>query len=421
MSEKLDLEQTSSFNVVIVISSLLVVFFAWAYFSNIAQYVSGYGRIIPSGKTRTVQHLEGGIINTILVQEGDRVEKDQPLFIIDNIATNSNRNEAKIKFHQLESRLIRLQAEKNNEDSLVFPENLISDYPNIIVVEEDLFFARRNEFKNKVNGLNEQINQKDLRLDNLRSTRNNLQSELSVAVQQSELNEKLFNGGSVSQSTYLDAQSRVNNFRTRISSVSKEIPITLAEKTEIETKIKEAHNEYQADIIEDISKASFEQKQLLGKIDKFDNQISRSTVTAPVSGILNVRYFDTIGGVVQPGGAMAEILPLEEKLVVEGQVSTKDRPKIYTGLPVTVRSNAFDFRKDNIISGTLQQISADSFTDQQNNSFYKVIVVIDRNSLPKDIELFSGMIVDINIVVDKVSILQILLKPFWDTLDDSLR
>lgn len=413
--------KSTGFGSILVISLLLSSGLAWAYFSEISQHVYAQGRIIPSGKTRTVQHLEGGIIAEILVKEGDKIVANQPLFVIDNLGVNTERNEAQIKLHQLESRLIRLSAEKDKQDTLSFPDRLKKQYPEILKSEVELFQAQKEEFKNKIQGLRDQINQKRLKLESLDNTRRNLSAELAVAVKQRDLNKKLFAAGSVSQSAYLDAQSKVSNFQTRISSIKKEIPVIKSEEAEIKSKLEQTYKEFEADIIEDMNKAAFERRQIIERLEQFDDKISRSKVLAPVSGVLNVRYFDTIGGVVSPGGVMAEILPSNEQLVVEGRISTQDRPKVYKGLNVNIRSSAYDFRKNANIKGRLETISADSVQDSQGMPYYKITVIIDQETMPEDIEIFSGMIVDLNVIVDRITILEAILKPFLDIQKNALR
>ncbi len=414
-------KKNNRFVTIILIAMLISCFFAWAYFSEISQHVNGQGRIIPSGKTRTVQHLEGGIIADILVKEGDTVKSGQPLFIIHNFSVNKERNEAQIKLHQIESRIIRLSAEKDNADTLVFPDDLKKQYPKILKSEIALFDARKKEFENKLQVLKDQIDQKRLKLENLENTHRNLGTELSVAIKQRDLNKKLFSAGSVSQSTYLDTQSKVSNFKTRISSIKKEIPVVLSEKSEIQSKLKQTYKEYEAQIIEDLNKAAFERRQIIERLEQFDDKISRSTVSAPVSGILNIRYFNTIGGVVNPGGIMAEILPSKEQLVIEGRILTQDRPKIYIGLPVNIRSSAYDFRKNAIIKGRLEKISADSLQDTQGMPYYKITVIIDQKNMPENIKIFPGMVVDLNVIVDRITILNAILNPILEIQKNALR
>jgi adhesin transport system membrane fusion protein len=148
------------------------------------------------------------------------------------------------------------------------------------------------------------------------------------------------------------------------------------------------------------------------RLGNFNDRVSRTKVLAPVHGVVNARYIDTVGGVVQPGAIMADILPLEEKLLVEGQVSTEDRQKIYLGLPVKIRLSAYDFKRTGAVDGVLKQISADSFADQQGRHFYKIKVEIDAGALPAGVGIFSGMVVDLNVTVGRVSVLEAILRPF---------
>jgi len=246
---KMMTSRNSSLYTIYVICVLLIVFFIWAFLSEISQHVRGYGQIIPSGKTRTVQHLEGGIISEIFVSEGDKVAKGQPLFTINSLIANTEQNEAKIKLHELESRFIRLQAQQKKQDNLIFPDHLKQGYADIIQAETDLFRSQQAEFKERVQSFEDQINQKKLKLESLANTRANLQSELSVAVKQRDLNKKLYSVGSLSQSKYLEAESRVGNFKTRISGVKREIPVVKAEQAEIKSKLAQIYKEYESDIL----------------------------------------------------------------------------------------------------------------------------------------------------------------------------
>lgn len=405
----------------LVVVLVLFSFFAWAFFSEISQHVRGQGRVIPSGKIRNIQHLEGGIIREILVQEGDFVKSGQDLFVIDNMDASTSLNEALIKKNELEIHLVRLSAEKNGYIDPVFPEHLATTYSDIVKAETQLFEARKRAFERAVNVLEDQKEQKRLKLANLVENGRNLEAELAVALQQLRLNEKLVEAGSVSQSKYLDAQSRVGDFRTRIAQIEKEIPVLVSEEKEIKNKLGQARKRNESDIIEEINEASFEKRQIEERLNSFDDKVSRSRIVSPVSGIVNTRYVDTIGGVVGPGEVIADILPVSEQLVVEGQISTDDRAKIYPGLPVKIRLSAYDFRQNNAIDGHLSGISADSFMDQQGHSFYKIKVAIKTDVLPEDTEVFPGMIVDLNIMAERVTVLEALLKPFLNIKNNALR
>jgi len=410
-----------TFDLLFVIILIISSFFLWANLSEITQHVRGQGRIIPLGKIRNVQHLEGGIIREILIKEGDRVKAGQELFIIDNIDASTNRNDALIKGNELEIRVVRLKAEKDNYSVPVFSEHLKKLYPQILVAEQELFQARKQAFKKEIDVLEDQRQQKRLKLDNLSEMSTNLRAENAVALKQLYLNEKMVKVGSVSQSKYLDSQSRVQNFQTRISQIEKEIPIIDAEIKEIQNKLEQTYKENEAKIIEETNKTSFEKKQIDGRLKSFDDKVSRARVTAPVTGIINARYIDTIGGVIGPGKIMADILPTSEQLEIEGKITTNDRPKIYLGLPVKIRLSAYDTRRTNAIDGTLTGISADSFTDQRGQSFYKIKVFIKSEEMPENMKIFPGMMADLHITAGRVTILKALLKPFMDLKNNALR
>lgn len=405
----------------IAVTVFLLFFIIWASFSSIDQQVSGVGRIIPAGKSRVIQHLEGGIVDEILVHEGQQVTPDQPLFTISNSRAKSDLQEIYVDVKSLEIRQKRLQAELAGEETVVFEKELNDNYKQIIEAELMLFHSRKRESEEKIKGISERLRQKKLKLEDLRARLRNLSEESAIAQRQNAIKKKLHESGASSESQYLDTQSQVKNFETRMGEVEKEIPITEAEYTEVLNLIEETKQNVKSAILDDLNKVNIELKKYQERVVGAKDQVARTTIKSPIKGIVNKVNINTIGGVIAPGQVVAEIIPLDEALVVEGMLSTDDRGKVWPSLPVKVKVKAYDYSIYGGIDGVLTQVSADSLIDGKGQEFYRINVDLKSNKLPGDKLLYPGMMVDLNILTGKVSVMQALLRPLLHIRDTALR
>ncbi len=404
-----------------IVCLCLVSFFFWANSTEIDQQVRGSGKIITSGKIRTIQHLEDGIVREILVKEGQSVEAGAPLFQLTNTRAEAEMKEIGVGSSALLIKQIRLRAERDDLNKPVFPQVMVDQYPNIVRSETNIFRSRKAEQEEKLNGFKKRMKQKVLKLDDLQSTIVNLVKERDVGKEQLSIKSKLYRSGAISRSQYLEADSTVKNFDTRISKVRKEIPITKSEISEIANLTEETVQNWKSRVVEELNKVNVDISKLKERIVTYSDAVSRTTVTAPIRGIINKLHVNTIGGVVQSSQVLAEIIPIEEKLIVEGQISTQDRGKIWLGLPVAAKITAYDYSIYGSINGELTYISADSFIDNQGNNYYQIRVTLDKSGISDDKPLITGMSVDLNILASKISVMKALLKPLTQIRENALR
>ena len=402
--------------------AFLVFFYFWASTTEIDQHIRGIGKVIPAGKTRVIQHLEGGIITDIRVSEGERIEEGQILFHIANKEAESELSELSVAVSALQLRKERLRAERNEDTSVVvFPAELLEQHPMIAESERKIFEARQAEINEKIDGLEKRMRQKVLKLDELNTNIRNLRQELSIAAEQLEIKTQLRQSGAISRSQYLETESQVKNFNTRIAKVEKEIPITKSELGEIINLLEETKQNWQSKIAEDINSINIDLRKIQERIAALNDEVNRTAVTSPVNGVINKLNFNTIGGVVQPGAPLAEVIPVEETLILEGRIATDDRGKIWPGLPVVAKITAYDYTIYGGIDGVLTYISADSFIDNQNQEYYQVRVTLQTDKMDEDKPVFPGMTAEMNILAGKISVLHALLKPIFDIRENALR
>jgi HlyD family secretion protein/adhesin transport system membrane fusion protein len=406
--------------VLLVGVACMICFFGWASMTKINEHVRATGRVIPSGKTRLIQHLEGGIVNEILVSEGENIKANDIIFYIKNQRAESELQELNIALSALDIKRLRLQAELDEKEP-VYPEEMAEKYQEIIQSEKDLFAARRNEFEENVDGLEKRMKQKVLKLDELNTTVDNISKELSVAQEQLGIKMELRKKGAVSRSQYLDAVSAVRDFETRISKTQKEIPIVKSEISELTSLLEERRQKRFSEIGEELNKVKVDLRKIRERIEALNDQVERTAIRSPVDGVVNKIYINTIGGVIQPGGNLAEIIPLNETLIVEGRISTNDRGKVWPGLPVVAKITAYDYTLYGGIDGELTYISANSFIDNQNQQYYQVRISLDTTDFGEEKQIYPGMTAELNIIAGQISVLHSILKPFWNIRNNAFR
>jgi HlyD family type I secretion membrane fusion protein len=211
------------------------------------------------------------------------------------------------------------------------------------------------------------------------------------------------------------------NFDTRVAKVRNEIPITKTEISEIVNLLEETRQKWRSKVIEEASDTNLDIKKLQERIITFSDAVNRTEIQTPVNGVVNKLHINTIGGVIQSGQVLAEIIPVEEVLVVEGRISIEDRGKVWIGQKAAAKITAYDYSIFGSIDGELTHISADSFADNQGMEYYQVRITLSQEGLSKEQLIFPGMSVDINIMANKVSVLHALLKPFIRIRENALR
>lgn len=392
----------------------MVTFLVWAYFSEIDESVKGSGKVIPSGQTRLVQHLEGGIIKDILVAEGDAVLEGGILFRIQNQYFISNRKENIIKLSAYKAKLIRIKALINNEDTLTFEKEMVENISQIIENEIQIFYGEKKKHHSQVSVLHEQLLQKKAQLRELEVKLENLSIEYNLALESLKIQEELSKKGAISRERYLQHLAAKQKIYTHMEETRYSIPAIRQEIEEWNKKIEGKLLEIKSELLQQSNEVHIEIKKL-EEIMKADiDRDKRIEVVSPTKGVINKIHFNTIGGIVKSGETIAEISPLEDELMIEAKINTADRAYIYPGQDVSIEITAYDFAKYGLLKGKLISISPDSTADEKGNNFYMVKVKAHKDQFDENSPILIGMSANINILTGKRTILHYLLKPMKD-------
>lgn len=401
-----------------MVSFLLFIF--WATQSEIDQFVRGQGRVITPGNNKNIQHLEGGILADILVKEGQIVKRGDVLFVLSNQSAESDLQETRIQMQTTQLRLARLEAELEQNDTVNFPEDLAEKFPSLIINELALFKSRLSRRNEQIQALEEQANQKRLKLVELKTQYEDLDKELSIAQEQFRINQKLLQSGAVSETRYLDSKSKVSNFNTRLSSVRKKIPISEAELAETEANIQETFRKHETEVLDEISEVKVQIQQMEERIKSQLDKVQRTAILAPDDGEIVTIYYNTIGGTIRSGDVIAELAPSNKELIVEARISTADRGKLWEGLPANIKITAYDYSVYGSLEGRVEAISADSIMDEQGRSYYRVRISLKQQQISEGMPVRAGMQTEVNILTGKKKVLDIILNPLKRSLDNAL-
>lgn len=405
---------------VVPIMLFFIAFISWATFSEIDEVVKGSGKVVPSSQTKVLQNLEGGIVSSIKVQEGDKVKKGQTIYTLSNEFFKADLRSKEIDLLAFKASIIRLEASINEDQYVIFPKELQEKIPDIINNEKRIFKEDLNNKQAKIEIAKDQLKQKKYKLQEAQTKFDNLSLELNLAQANMKILESLYKKKVVSKKEYISELSKKQNIVTKLSQTRNSIPIIKEEIQEAKKKIKTVKSDIRTKHLQKYSVLKTEIKKLIEKNRANTDRETRKDVVSPVHGIVNKLYFYTVGGIVKAGDKMAEITPLEDSLTIEAKINTSDRALIWAGQDVSVEITAYDFSKFGLLNGKLISISPDSFEDRSGNVFYIVKVKADVNQFAPDLPILPGMVANINILTGKKTILQYIIKPLKDIRKNAL-
>ena len=395
----------------------LSMFITWAYFAQIDEIARGDGDIVASGENQMIQNLEGGIVEEILVREGESVAKDQLLLKIDNQKSQSSLSTNAIKADALDAKIVRLSAEANGEDFKV-PQSMMEKIPQFIENEQSLYNTNKQQLSSKLNALNEQLKQRKQELSEAKSTRRSLKESLSFIDKEVSITKPMVERGVRSRVDFLKLQREANEAKEKYDSVRLSIPRLESAIKEVQSTMKETTLLFQSDAKRQLNEAVSELKGYRANSTALQDQVKRTLVRAPMKGIVQKLFIHTVGGVIQPGADILEIVPTDSTLLVEVKIKPSDIAFIYFGQKAIVKFSAYDFAIYGGLDGEVVLISADTITDQKDNVFYTVRIKTNRNYLErngKKLKIIPGMTVSVDIITGRKSVLDYILKPILKT------
>jgi len=400
-------------SIIWVVLILCVVFVVWAYYSEIEQVTRADGKVIPSTQIQVVQNFEGGILSEIMVDVGELVKKGQLLLRIDETRFSSSFKQNRVKYLLYKAKAARLLAEANGINFKVPPE-VTDEKPAIGVREKELFESRKREFDSSMQILQQQIRQREHENNELSSKLEELTRTFALLNKELELTRPLVEQGAVSAVEVLHLERQASMMQGEIQTINQTIP-------KAQSKLQEAELELRENQLSFFNKAKAELNEVLAELEDvsasaiaIEDRLRRTNVLSPVAGTINRLLVNTVGGVIQPGMDLVEIVPLEDTLVIEAKIKPADIAFLRPDQEAKVKFTAYDFTVYGGLDAKLEHISADSITDEEGNSFYSVRLRTTKNYIGPELNplpIIPGMVASIDILTGKKTILSYLLKP----------
>jgi adhesin transport system membrane fusion protein len=403
------------------IVAFFITFLLWSHNATLEEVTRGEGKIVPSGQTKTVQHFEGGIITEILVEEGEVVEEGDVIMRVENRSAEAQLSEKLKLYRNLRATAARLAAETRGSDTISFPPELQQTSPEVLRNERLLFESRKRQIAQQINILEDQRVQKTQELQELTAKVAQAQAALELSRQEEELIRPLVQQGASSRIDLLRIEQKMQELGSEIESVQLALPRTRSAISEANRRIEEKRTTFITEAQQQLNDVRVEAERTKEEIEAGVDRAQRTDVRSPVRGTVNKLVLNTLGGVVQPGDPVAEIVPLGDSLVVEARIKPSDRAQLYRGLPATVKVSAYDFSIYGGLDAELFDISADTLLDEEGGSYYRIRLRTGDSTLGEDKPIIPGMTATVDILTGEKTVLQYLLKPIIKAKQNAMR
>jgi len=394
---------------------VVVFVIAWANFAQVEQLTRAQGQVVPSQEIKYIQSLEGGIVQDLLVKQGQQVEAGQILLRLSDVQASSEERGTLARSLGLRAQKTRLEAESQGSQ-LVFPSDIIEKAENIAKNEEALYNSRQQELKNayqilddRIAKANADLSEVSAQMNRFYQNRKSLNQELSITremvrkraipkLEEIRLNREL-----------TDINGQINALAQSKKSLQAELKVAKTERTSQE-------DTFRSQALAELNTVLTDIKSLEEQLVSIGDQVSRAEITSPVVGIVNKISVNTIGGVVEPAQRLMEIVPIDDELKITAKVKPNDIGFLRAGQTAKVKVSAYDPQIYGSLNGELIRISANASPDEEGQVFFEIDVKTEKNQLGDEnnpLPITPGMQADIDIITGKRTIMEYLLKPIF--------
>lgn len=371
---KSETHYSGAVRLIVISAALMLVALIWAWFGVLDEVSTGTGKVIPSSREQVLQSLEGGILTELYVHEGDQVQAGEVVARLDPTRSQSSVGESAARYRAALAAASRLRAEVN-DTRLTFPDEL-SGWPDLIAAETRLYNTKRAQ----LNDATKQFN-----------------ASLALANRELAITQRLAKSGAASNVEVLRLQR---------------------EKSDLELKLTDMRSQYYVQAREELAKASAEADSLAEVIKGREDTVTRLTIRAPMRGIVKNIKVSTVGGVVPPNGELMNIVPLNDRLLVEARLSPRDIAFIHPGQRAVVKISAYDYAIYGGLNGAVESISPDTIQDEVKPEiyYYRVFIRTDndyvQNKAGRRFSITPGMVSTVDIKTGEKTVMDYLVKPF---------
>ena len=386
----------------LLIFSFLIIFFSLVNLRIIEVLSLADGKVIPQGRIKFVQHLEGGIVEEILVNEGEKVETNQPLVILSKERATSDFEEINTRLRSIDLSILRIDSEKKGKRLLILTDNKNKYDSEQIKFEQELL-------KSRLDSIDSERKSKKSSIEKANNNLKNLKKRLNIVKEQESISQKLLEAEATNRLRHLELLRELSDVEAKID---EQKSIIIISKTDLD----KVNNNYTEQLNRELSDLKKERIELNKRIRKFSDSLRRTVLKSPVSGTVKLISVNSKGAIVTPGVTVVEIVPEDEKLIIEANLPLSEIGYISVGLNAKIRLNTPEGSRFKPINGKVVFVSADrTSTKNEEEDYYLVKIETNETSFTKQNEsfrLYSGVPVVVGVITGKRSFIDYFLTPF---------
>lgn len=405
--------------------AIVFVFIVWANFATLDEITRGQGKVIPSSEVQIIQHQEGGTVQALMVREGASVEAGQVLMRLSDVGASSELGSTSTRILGLQARVQRLQAEAEGLGTPNFSEEVMNGAPESVQEELNTFRANKSQLDSQISVLQSQLSQRRAEVSEVNTRIADTQQMINLTQDEMNMLQPLVARGSAPARDVLQLEQQMAQQRSEINGLKASLPRANSAIREAQARINDIRTTFQTEAQNDLTAAIAEIKTLQQQLPALQDRKSRTEIRSPVRGIVKDIKVQTDegGGVIRPGEEVMEIVPLDDQLVVEANIRPSDIAFIHPDQEATVKITAYDFSIYGGLKGKVTDISADTITNQDGDSFYKIKIMTDQTSIKRngeELPIIPGMVASVDILTGEKTVMEYLMKPLIKTLDQSM-
>lgn len=395
----------------------------WMSLAELDISVTAQGQVVPSSRVQQIQSLEGGIIEAVLVREGQLVTKGELLVRLADVAYNSELGEVQEKYWSLLASIARLEAEASDTEPQ-FPREVEENAFPLIAKQRALWRSRRLAQDSMGETAQQQLRQRQRELEEARSNVLSQQRSQGIVQERMGIEEQLYRSGAGSRSDYLSTQQELSRINGELSAARITVSRLNAAVSEAQANLQQVKRSYLAEVNQELEQVRTEASSLNAIQTGRKDRVNRRELRAPKDGVVNRLFINTEGGVAQAGDIIMEIVPVEDNMVVRAKVNPKDIGFLQNGQAALLRVTAFDSSIYGALNGTVKRVGADAILEKNEDPYFEVLIETEENykgGNGEPLNISPGMTVDTNIKTGKRTLLEYMLKPIVKTFDSALK
>lgn len=401
------------------VAALFAWLIAWSAISQVDERVRGSGQVMPSSDVQVVQSLEGGVVDAILVNEGDHVKKDQVLLRINDIQFASEGRGIEAQMLSLQAKEARLKAESSGQPYQADPA-IARKYPDIAANEERLYMSRQDELKTSFGIIDDEVKEAEANLSQTRADIAKDAKSKDLLQRQLDITRRLVAQKAQPEIDALKLEQQLNEVSGNLQSSYQAEQSLQARLAAARKKEDEKEGAFRSQALGELNDVESKLAAIKENLKSVQDKVNRTELKSPVDGIVQKLYVRTVGGVVSPAQKLVEVVPANDDLMVRARISPADVAFLQPGQEVRVSITAYDPQIYGTLKGKLERISADTVEDAKGQAWFEIDVRTDKSYLgdaAHPLRIAPGMVGETEVIVGKRTILTYLMKPVLRTRD----